>query len=162
MSDPYRVPENDPLELLGAEAPSARLREQLERNLRRSRSRRRWAVAATVAIVGLGAGLLWIGRAPESSSPLAAELRSEAVFTRLAAVARALDQPDLDRSSLDELVRLAGEDPSLNVRLLSLDVLSRHALDPGDLRRLRKTDQAPIVEAHLQRRFASAPSRGGA
>ncbi|MEM6701552.1 MAG: hypothetical protein AAGA81_07655 [Acidobacteriota bacterium] len=159
---------NDLLERLGEDAPSERLRERLAQATQRERRRRTVFRAAAILVAAAAlAGALRLGMPQRNAPALAEQMASEDVFERLDAVARLLaggtlaSGHELGAAEIAQLVTAVRSDPSVNVRLLSIDVLSGADGGRATLEQLDVEDAPDIVRARLQAALSPTPSGSG-
>lgn len=157
------------LDVLGADAPSERMRRRLQGEItaerqrmsrRRARRRRVWAIAAVLVLaVGVGSRQRVSNPGGRAAETLAALDSASAL--RRAQAARASTAPaDLPAVVRDRLADLLRGDPDPNVRLAAMRALAARDDDDGIRALLIEavaTAQAPILQAHLVTTLSHGP-----
>ena len=151
---------SDLLERLGEEAPTERLREQLARQTRAARRTRSLSRAAALLVAALALAAVVRLALPERDGSLSdvgtyAEASEEDVFRRLDAVVSLLARDSLATDDVAFLVATAHGDPSVNVRLLSIDALSSAGVSRSTLEQIGVEGAPAIVRARLEAALAS-------
>lgn len=149
------------LDLLGEDAPSVRMRAQLEHEItaeknrlarRPVRRRPLWATAAVLAVAVVMGAALWPTGGPDQAASVLAELAADSALRRAQGARRSLDEAELTVEIRQRLTTMLHREPDPNVRLAVMQALAARNTDPtvrDALLAAVAAEDSPLLQARL-------------